>query len=124
MSNKTIIEIRAEIIKETMEKLRQQIGQQIVVTVSDGDAERIKKYIAESYSFKNSGFVKKMVEMEQKPRLTSTQLDLFYHDYLQLSTAERFGQYIFNRTGFEFENSYNIKNAEEAYKLLFEQTCK
>ena len=49
MSNKTIIEIRAEIIKETMEKLRQQIGQQIVVTVSDGDAERIKKYIAESY---------------------------------------------------------------------------
>ena len=120
MSNKTIIEIRAEIYKEIMEKLRQPI----VVTVSDGDAERLRKYIIESYSFKNSGFVKKMVEMERKPRLTSAQLNLFYHDYLQLTTAERFGQYIFNRTGFEFENSYNIKNAEEAYKLLFEQTCK
>ena len=120
MSNKTIIEIRAEIYKEIMEKLRQPI----VVNVSDGDAERLRKYIIESYSFKNSGFVKKMVEIEPKPRLTSAQLDLFYHDYLQLSTAERFGQYIFNRTGFEFENSYNIKNAEEAYKLLFEQTCK
>ena len=55
---------------------------------------------------------------------TQAQLDMLYSDFQQLDTPERFGQYIFNRTGFEFENSYNIKNAEEAYKLLFEQTCK
>lgn len=30
----------------------------------------------------------------------------------------RFGQYVFNESGFEFENSYNEKEIEQAYDLL------
>lgn len=31
---------------------------------------------------------------------------------------QRFGQYIFNKYGYEFGNSYNIEDKEDAYQLL------
>ena len=49
---------------------------------------------------------------------TQFQFDLLYSDYLQLDTPERFGQYIFNRTGFEIEGSYNETNTQQAWYIL------
>ena len=110
MTNKTYDEVRAEVYKEIIESL----GQPIVIDLSDADAEKIKKHIRESYSFNSSRFL----ALEPAPKLTYMQLHLLYQDYLQLSTPERFGQYVFNRTGFQVENSYEIKNAKHAYELL------
>ena len=118
MTNKIRVEIKAEFYKEVMESL----SKAIVIDVSPDDAERIRKSINELYSLNNKHSLRLL--HEQTTRLTPMQLNLLYQDYLQLSTQERFGQFIFNRTGVECQNSYNIKNAEEAYKLLFEQTCK
>ena len=49
---------------------------------------------------------------------TQAQFDLLYSDYQQLDTPERFGQYIYNRTGFELENSYNETDTQKAWYML------
>ena len=49
---------------------------------------------------------------------TQAQFDLLYSDYQQLDTPERFGQFIYNRTGFELENSYNETDTEKAWYML------
>ena len=49
---------------------------------------------------------------------TQAQFDLLYSDYQQLDTPERFGQYIYNRTGFELENSYNETDTQAAWYML------
>ena len=49
---------------------------------------------------------------------TQAQLDLLFSDYQQLDTPERFGQFIYNRTGFELENSYNETDTEKAWYML------
>ena len=49
---------------------------------------------------------------------TQTQFDLLYSDYQQLDTYERFGQFIYNRTGFELENSYNETDTQAAWYML------
>ena len=49
---------------------------------------------------------------------TQFQFDLLYSDYLQLDTPECFGQYIFNRTGFEIEGSYNETDTQKAWYML------
>ncbi|UOO89565.1 DUF551 domain-containing protein [Vitreoscilla massiliensis] len=49
---------------------------------------------------------------------TQSQFDLLYSDYQQLDTPERFGQYIFNRTGFEIKGSYNETDTKAARYML------
>ena len=49
---------------------------------------------------------------------TQSQFDLLYSDYQQLDTPERFGQYIFNRTGFEIKGSYNETDTQAAWYML------
>ena len=49
---------------------------------------------------------------------TQAQFDLLYSDYQQLDTPERFGQFIYNRTGFELENSYNETDTQKAWYML------
>ncbi len=53
-----------------------------------------------------------------KTELTKCGLDLFWRDYNMLATPERFGQFLFNRTGIEIANSYNIEDGREVYKLF------
>ena len=49
---------------------------------------------------------------------TQAQFDLLYSDYQQLDTPERFGQFIFNRTGFEIKGSYNETDTQAAWYML------
>ncbi len=115
MANKPRVENKKE---EVYKKVLEGFHKVIVADVSPENAELIKNSIKEVYSLNNKHSLR--ILHEQVTRLTPFQLNLLYQDYLQLSTQERFGQFIFNRTGFEFQNSYNIKNAEEAYKILME----
>ena len=115
MANKPRVENKKE---EVYKKVLEGFHKVIVADVSPENAELIKNSIKEVYSLNNKHSLR--ILHEQVTGLTPFQLNLLYQDYLQLSTQERFGQFIFNRTGFEFQNSYNIKNAEEAYKILME----
>ena len=49
---------------------------------------------------------------------TQSEFDLLYSDYQQLDTPERFGQFIYNRTGFELENSYNETDTQKVWHML------
>lgn len=55
-------------------------------------------------------------------KLTHDYLDDLYTEWCRKDTEEsihlRFGQFVYNRTGVEVENSYNIVDPQKAYEVL------
>lgn len=97
----------------------------IALRISKGilDKEEDQKYF-EEYLTKKRNTIPAYFKREGE--MTKELLEQLYVSWSQIPhpNYERFGQYVFNQTNYEYENSYNIKDGSEAYTLLLKSITK